>query len=121
MPYDEYTADRIREVLNRKKVGYREIKMMGGLCMMVDEKMCCGLLTNKEDGQPLLMARIGEEAMVGALSKSHVNPKAFNIRPMKGYVFVVADGIDREDDLESWIDQCLAHNPLAKSSKKKKK
>jgi hypothetical protein len=121
MPYDEYTADRIREVLDRKKVGHREIKMMGGLCMMVDEKMCCGLLTNKEDEQPMLMARIGEAAMVEALTAAHVHSKASNIRPMKGYVFVGADGIDREDDLESWINKCLAYNPLAKSSKKKKK
>ena len=121
MAYDEYTADRIREVLDRKKVGYRELKMMGGLCMMVDDKMCCGLLTNKEDGQPLLMARIGEEATEEALSKPFVQAKSFNIRPMKGYVFVTAEGIDAEADLESWIDQSLAYNPFAKSSKKKKK
>ncbi len=121
MPYDEYTADRIREVFDRKKVGYREIKMMGGLCMMVDEKMCCGLLTNKEDEQPLFMARIGPDAAPDALNESYVQAKAFNIRPMKGYVFVTADGIDAEADLESWIDRCLAYNPFAKSSKKRKK
>jgi len=121
MPYDEYTADRVREVLDRKKIGYREIKMMGGLCMMVDEKMCCGLLTNKEDGQPMFMARIGEKAMIDALEESDVHSKASSIRPMKGYVFVTADGIDREDDLEAWIDRCLIYNPFAKSSKKRNK
>ena len=121
MPYDDYTAHRIREVLDRKKVGYREIKMMGGICWMVDEKMCCGLLTNKEDDQPLLMARIGPEKTEEALIQPFVQAKSFNIRPMKGYVFVTADGIDREDDLEAWIDKSLAYNPFAKSSKKRKK
>lgn len=121
MAYDDYTADRIREVLDRKKVGYRELKMMGGLCMMVDDKMCCGLLTNKEDEQPLFMARIGEAATEEALKQPYVQAKSFNIRPMKGYVFVTADGIDREDDLEAWIDKSLAYNPIAKSSKKRKK
>lgn len=121
MPYDEYTADRIREVLNRKKIEYRELKMMGGLCFMVDEKMCCGLLTSKEDDQPLFMARIGEAATEEALKQPHVQTKSFNIRPIKGYVFVAADGIDREDDLEAWIEKSLAYNPCAKSSKKRKK
>ena len=38
MAYDEYLADRIRGVLKERKVTYRELKMMGGLCIMVGEK-----------------------------------------------------------------------------------
>jgi len=38
---------------------------------------------------------------------------------MKGFVFVSADEIDMQNDLEYWIQLCLDFNPLAKSSKKK--
>jgi hypothetical protein len=44
----------------------------------------------------------------------------FTGRPMKGFVFIDAEVIDREDDLEHWIQLCLDFNPLAKSYKKKK-
>jgi len=33
---------------------------MGGLCFMVDDKMCVGTSINKADDQPQLVARIGE-------------------------------------------------------------
>jgi hypothetical protein len=42
----------------------------------------------------------------------------FTGRAMKGFVFVSGAGIDKEDDLEYWVDLCLAYNPSAKSSKK---
>ena len=38
MAYNEFLADRIRQNLLQKKVNFREIKMMGGLCFMVNEK-----------------------------------------------------------------------------------
>jgi len=38
---------------------------------------------------------------------------------MKGFVFVSAEGIDMQEDLEYWVQLCLNYNPLAKSSKKK--
>ena len=120
MAYDEYTAERLREVLRKRKVAFRELNMMGGLCFMVDEKMCCGLLTNKADGEPLFMARIGEQACATIVDEPFTKPMDFTGRPMKGYVFVEAEGIDAEADLEKWIERCLAYNPLAKASKKRK-
>jgi TfoX/Sxy family transcriptional regulator of competence genes len=115
MAYDELLADRIRNTLNDKKVESRELKMMGGLCFMVDEKMCVGIVKN------MLMARIGEDAYENALSKKGVQPMDFTGRPMKGYVFIEPEGVDMEEDLSYWIQQCLTFNPKAKSSKKRKK
>ena len=43
----------------------------------------------------------------------------FTGRLIKGMVFVESFGIDVQEDLEYWIELCLAFNPLAKSSKKK--
>lgn len=114
MAYNEFIADRIRTVLDGKKTNYREIKMMGGLCFMVDEKMCLGVI--KDD----LMARVGPDAFEALLEKPGSRPMDFTKRPMKGYLYVDADGMDSDDDLEMWIQHCLDFNPLAKASKKKK-
>jgi hypothetical protein len=114
MAYDELLADRIRNILADKKVDSREMKMMGGLCFMVDEKMCIGIVKNN------LMARIGSEAYEAALTKKGVQPMDFTGRPMKGYVFIDPIGVDMDTDLEYWIQKCLDFNPLAIASKKKK-
>ena len=44
MVYDENLAQRISLVLDEKNVSYYEKKMMGGLCFMVDDKMCFGIV-----------------------------------------------------------------------------
>ena len=115
MAYNEYLQERIETILNEKKVVYEAKKMMGGLCYMVDDKMCFGI--NKDD----LMARVGPDNFEALLEKKGARLMDFTKRPMNGYLFIGPEGIDYEADLEFWIDQCLLFNPLAKSSKKKKK
>ena len=121
MAYAEYLADRIKKVLQEKKVIFEARKMMGGLCFMVDEKMCCGIHYDKKKETDLLMARIGEVASETAMQKIGCHPMDFTGRPMKGYVFVTPDGFDTEDDLEYWLQLCLDFNPLARKSKRRKK
>lgn len=121
MAYDNYQAERIRQILQAKKVNFSEKNMMGGWCVMVDDKMLCGLLQDKESHEDLLMARVGEANHAASLAKEGAQPMTFTGRPMKGYVFVRGEGIDREDDLEEWIQTCLDFNPQAVASKKKKK
>jgi len=113
MPYNEYLAERISRVLKEKSVHFESKKMMGGLAFMVDDKMCLGVI--KEE----LMARVGPDAEEEALKMKGSRPMDFTGRPMKGYLFVSAEGIDLEKDLEKWVQLCLDFNPLAKSSKKK--
>ncbi|MDY8137095.1 TfoX/Sxy family protein [Aquimarina sp. 2201CG5-10] len=120
MAYNEYTADRIHQIFKEKKVNYYAKKMMGGLCFMVDDKMCCGIHYDKKKETDLLMARIGEKAFEKAILKEGCQPMDFTGRPMKGYVFVTPDGFDLDVELEYWIELCLEFNPLAKRSKKKK-
>jgi len=114
MAYDEYLADRIKRILETKKVNFEEKKMMGGLCYMVNDKMCAGIIKD------MLMARIGPDIYEEALTKKGCQEMDFTKRPMKGYVYVEPEGIDMDSDLEYWIDLCLKFNPVAKSSKKKK-
>ena len=121
MAYDELFADRIRHFLHEKKVSWREIKMMGGLCMMVDEKMCVGVLHDKATGNPLLMCRVGAPNMEDALKQPGCQPMDFTGRPLKGFVFVTPEGTDLDEDLEHWVQRCLDYTPLARSSKKSKK
>ena len=115
MAYDEYLADRIRAVLESRRISFDEMKMMGGLCYMIDDKMCVGVVKNN------LMARIDPEIYEQALTRTGCREMNFTGRSMKGYVFVEPEGIDLDDDLDYWVELCLDFNPKAKSSKQKKK
>ena len=120
MAYDEFLADRIRNVLSEKQIYFSELKMMGGLCFKVDDKMLCGIHIDKKYGDSLLMARIGETSYEKELNKEECLPMDFTGRPMKGYIFVTPIGFDHDKSLAYWLDLCLDFNPLAKRSKRKK-
>ncbi|WP_436517758.1 TfoX/Sxy family protein [Ekhidna sp. To15] len=113
MAYNEYLADKLRQALKERKVPFEEKKMMGGLCIMVDDKMCVGVI--KDD----LMARVGPHVYEAALSQPNARLMDFTKRPMKGYLYVNPEGWDNEKELGEWVDQCLIFNKEAKSSKKK--
>jgi hypothetical protein len=115
MAYDEHLVDRIRKVFSEEYIAYEERKKMGGLCFMVDDKMCVGV--NKDD----LMARIDPDIYTDALKRKGSREMDFTGRPMKGFVFVEPAGTDVEKDLVFWIKLALDFNPKAKSIKKKKK
>ena len=114
MPYDVHLAERISTILKKRSIPFEEKKMMGGLCFMVDDKMLAGVMHNQ------LMARVGPVQYPSALERSGAKEMNFTGRSMKGFVFVEAEGIDLEADLEQWIEDCLVYNPEAKSSKAKK-
>ncbi|MCT4644120.1 MAG: TfoX/Sxy family protein [Carboxylicivirga sp.] len=113
MAFDEHLADRLRISLTDKQVQYVEKKMMGGLCFMVDDKMCIGIVKND------LMARIHPDIYEQCLSEEGCKPMDFTKKVMKGFVMVEPIGIDMDEDLDKWVQRCLDFNPFAKSSKKK--
>ncbi|MEQ9423023.1 MAG: TfoX/Sxy family protein [Cyclobacteriaceae bacterium] len=115
MAYNEQLADRIRQSFSSKKVQFEDKKMMGGLCFMVDDKMCVGIIRDE------LMARIDPEIYQEALTRKGCREMDFTGRAMKGFVYVDGEGTDMDDDLDYWLDLALEFNPKAKSSKKKKK
>lgn len=121
MAYDEFLADRIRKILSERHISFTEIKMMGGLCFKVKDKMLCGIHLDKKYGDSLLMARIGTEAYTIVMHKECCLPMDFTGRPMKGYAFITPDGFDTDKDLSFWIQLCLDYNPMAKASRKGKK
>ena len=113
MPYDENLADRIITILEEKDVSFVEKKMMGGLCFMVDGKMCMGIVKEK------LMARIDPAIYDECLKIEGCHEMDFTKKPMKGFVFVEPEVLDTDDELEYWVNLCLEFNPKAKRSKKK--
>ena len=114
MAYDKHLAERINRTLEILGIPYEAKLMMGGVCYLVDDKMCLGVV--KED----LMARIAPEGTEDALKKKGCRLMDFTGRTMKGFLFIAPEGADMDADLEYWIKLALEFNPRAKSSKKKK-
>ena len=114
MAYNEFLADRVRGSLKDNKTTFEEKKMFGGICFLVDEKMCLGVI--KDD----LMVRLDPEIQDKVIEEKGCRIMDFTIRPMKGYLYVDQEGVDMDDDLDRWVKRCLEFNPKAKSSKKKK-
>jgi TfoX/Sxy family transcriptional regulator of competence genes len=113
MAYDEQLATRIRRGFSKQQVRFEEKRMMGGLCFLVDGKMCIGAEKNR------LMARIDPAVYDSALKRIGCVPMDFTGRPMRGFVFVKPEGLSTDAELEAWLKLALEFNPKAKSSKKK--
>jgi len=113
MAYDEKLADRIREFLVELPE-VDEKQMMGGLAFMVNNKMCVGVI--KEE----MMARINPEMYEAALEKPGCHPMDFTGRPMKGWVFISPEGLEKIKDMEYWVNLALEFNGKAKASTKTK-
>lgn len=112
MAYSEFLADRIRAFFKSSGRRTEERKMMGGLCFMVEDKMCVGVVGDS------LMARIGPDRYEAALGKRGCRPMDFTGKAMKGFVFVDPEAIDTDTDLSYWLGVCLEFNPQARSSRK---
>ena len=113
MAYDAYLAERINQYLKTISVDYFEKKMFGGICFMVNEKMCFGIVKNE------LMVRVDPEKQDFYLKKKTARQMDFTHKPMSGFLYISQEGIDKDKDLIYWIQQALEFNPKAKSSKKK--
>jgi TfoX/Sxy family transcriptional regulator of competence genes len=114
MPYNTQLSDRIREKLSSLNGKVVEKHMFGGVCFMVNDKMCAGVV--KDD----MMCRIGPAAYESALEEPGCREMLFTGRPMKGYVFVDAPTLASQKALNKWLDLCLAYNSEAKASAKKR-
>jgi TfoX/Sxy family transcriptional regulator of competence genes len=112
--YNEKLAERVREIISRTHKNTEEKKMFGGLCFMVNDKMCVGV------EQERLMVRLDPGKYEDALEKAGCKPMEFTGKPMKGYVFVDIDELNTKKKLEYWLGLALEYNKIAKPAKKKK-
>ena len=113
MAYDEQLAARVRGWFGERKVAFEEKRMMGGLCFLVDGKMCVGVEKER------LMARIDPSGYDAALRRKGCVPMDFTGRPMRGLVFVNPAGLATVGELNEWLKLALEFNPKAKAAKKK--
>jgi len=115
MAYDENLADRVRERIALSHKNIEEKKMFGGLCFMVNNKMCVGVEKER------LMVRIDPEKYEEVMEKEGCTPMDFTGKPMKGFVFVDTGVLRTKKQLEYWIGLALEYNKIAKTLKKKNK
>jgi TfoX/Sxy family transcriptional regulator of competence genes len=98
MPYDDGLAQRVRELLEELS-GLSEKKMFGGLAFLLRGNMCVGVVADE------LMVRVGPDAHQAALAEPHARPMDFTGRPMKGFVYVAAEGFESDADLRDWVER----------------
>ncbi len=101
MAHDFGLADRVRSILRRRS-GFSESSMFGGVTFMINGHMCCGV--TKTD----LVIRLAPEAVITALSQAHTRAMDFTGRPMKSMIFVDAQGTDSDQALQQWVESALA-------------
>src|SRR5690348_4428012 len=107
MAYNEKLADRVREMISLTHKKVEEKKMFGGLCFMVNGKMCVGV------EQERLMVRLDPLAYDEVLEKEGCSPMDFTGKIMKGYVFVDIDALNTKARLAFWMNLALAYNKIA--------
>jgi TfoX/Sxy family transcriptional regulator of competence genes len=112
MAYNEKLADRIRESLETIP-NVSEKLMFGGICFMVNDKMCIGVVKDE------MMCRINPLMDETVLEMTGCRAMDFTGKRMKGYVFVDDEGMKTKKHFEYWINLCLEFNVLAKAAKKK--
>lgn len=113
MAYNQKLADMTRELISREHKNIEEKAMFGGLCFMVNDKMCVGVEKDR------LMVRFDPVRTEEVMEKEGCRPMDFTGRVMKGYAFVDAAVLNTEKKLDYWIRLALEYNKIAKVSKKR--
>ncbi len=99
MAYDERLAHRIRGALAGDPT-ITEKRMFGGVAFLRSGLMFVGV------SESSLMARVGKENHVDSLCREHVREMDFTGKPMQGYVFVDAPGLETDEQLRFWLERC---------------
>ena len=112
MAYNEKLANMARELIVQTHTNVEEKAMFGGLCFMVNDKMCLGVEKDR------LMVRLDPAVYDEVMEKEGCKPMDFSGKVMKGFVFVDADVLNTKKKLGYWVKLALEFNKIAKSSKK---
>ena len=101
MAYDETTAVRVRKLLADQRY-VAEKKMMGGLCFMVNNTMCCTV-----SGRGGMLIRVGPQAHARMLQEPHTSPMEMRGRIMTGFVRLAPEGYQSDTELKKWVRRAL--------------
>lgn len=113
MPYDEKMADRVREIIAERTDNVEEKRMFGGLCFMVDDKICVAVKSDK------MFTRLAPDVFDKALGKDGITTMERGNTTMQGYLYIDYALLQTQSQLQHWVGLALDFNPLAKASKRK--
>jgi hypothetical protein len=109
MAYDVELAARVRSVLGNR-TDLVEKHMFGGICFMVRGHMCCGIADTS------LMVRLDPAVADALADEPHVRPMDFTGRPMRGFLYVDAEGLAGSRALRVWVERTTSYRaPPARS------
>lgn len=112
MTRDEILTERVRQAL-RRLPRVAERKMFGGICFMVNGKMCITV------GHGRLMCRIDPDQHDAAVKRKGARTARMKGRAYRGFVFVRADAVRTKRALDYWLRLCLDFNGRAKASRRR--
>ena len=115
MAFNEKLANRVREIIAVNHEHVDEKKMFGGLCFMVNDKMCVGVESER------MMIRIDPALTEEIMKKEGCTPIDFTGKIMNGYAFVDAGVLKSKKQLEYWVNLALDYHKFAKPSAKRRK
>lgn len=99
MAYDEGLAERVRALIEHRGE-VEEKKMFGGLCFMLYEHMCCGIVGDT------LMARVGPERYEELLDHEYAREMDFTGKSMRGMIYIDPEGLTEDSELKHWLKAC---------------
>jgi len=100
MAYSQLLAGRVRDVVGGdRRIG--EKKMFGGVCFLLNGNMLVGVWKD------WLIVRLGPAAGAEALREPYVKEFDVTGKPMRGWVMVEPEGLERDDQLQGWIDRAM--------------
>ena len=74
MAFNEKLADRVREIISQTNKNVEEKRMFGGLCFMVNDKMCVGVETSR------LMVRFDPALTDEIMEKEGCRPMCLTVK-----------------------------------------
>jgi hypothetical protein len=114
MAFDEHLAERIRNWFVKQRIPVKELKMMGGIGFMLNEKMVVGV------SKDLMMARIDPEDLESCRAPFSEENLTLPEKLQFGFLFLPPDFFDLEEQFDFWLQRCMDYHPRAPRKKKKK-
>ena len=95
-PEDEALVARIRQIMKRRK-GYSEQKMFGGICFFINGNMSVGTWKGS------LVVRLEKDKHEETQAEPYAKPMDITGKVMKGWALIEPAGIKSDEDLKIWV------------------
>jgi len=106
MAYNLVLTERVRELLAGIP-NVEERKMFGSIGFIVNGKLCLGV---GDHADHIMMVRVGLAKYDEALQKKGAAPAIMRGRERRGYVFLLAEAVEKDSDLKEWVALALDYN-----------